>query len=238
MFALAHVSFLSTWILDTKSKLKISANALRPPTASLGRGDWHIPSVCMCMCVCAGCWQLQQYMQLLVLYCLSSALNYEGVSCRNSIYVSVFHGISWQYKSLPPPRLLFLPQAEWEGGEFSESNNSFKQPDATSKTLKLLQEPTKDQVFWSILTTNMFKTVLSSICAFLSSKLNWNLDEILWSPFRTFLLGSVQTRRAVVCLEVRIWERSTKNLCTANILEIRFYPAGYSEPLLLGWGGT
>lgn len=163
MFALAHVSFLSTWILDTESKLKISADALRLPTASLGRGDWHIPSVCMCMCVCAGRWQLQQYMQLLVLW---GALNYEGVSCRNSIYFSVFQGISWEYESLPPPPLLFLPQAEWEGGQFSESNNSFKQLGATSQTLKLLQEPTKDQVFWPILARNMFKTVLSSISAF------------------------------------------------------------------------
>lgn len=125
MFALAHVSFLSTWILDTESKLKISADALRPPTASLGRGDWHIPSVCMCMCVCAGCWQLQQYMQLLV---LSGALNYEGVSCRNSIYFSVFQGISWEYESLPPPPLLFLPQAEWEGGPTTASSNQVPHP--------------------------------------------------------------------------------------------------------------
>lgn len=117
MFALAYVSFLSTRILDTKSKLKISDNALRLSTASLGRGDWHITSVCMCKCVCAGCWQFQQYMQLLVFYCPSGALNYEGVS----IYVSVFQGISWEYESLPPTPLLFLPQAEWDWGQFCES---------------------------------------------------------------------------------------------------------------------
>lgn len=162
MFALAYVSFLSTRILDTKSRLKISDNALRPSTASLGRGDWHIQNVCMRKCVCAGCWQFQQYMQLLVLYCPSGALNYEGVA----MYVSVVQGISWEYESLPPPPLLFLPQAEWDWGQFCESTNSFKQPGATTQTLKLFQDPPKDQVFWPVLARNMFKTVLSSISAF------------------------------------------------------------------------